>query len=113
MFGRIHAGVAKDPSALLHSLLKLDGKTEQCRVGQFKSAKAAMRERNVERALRLAAIPALAGGDFMQQSTDEDSGLRRAFEAQEEIARDRHVVAAQNESLDVCLVQLTHCGRLS
>src|SRR5579859_4865465 len=113
MFGRIHAGVAKDRSALLHPLLKLDRKTEQCRVGQLKSAKAAMRERNVERALRLAAIPALAGSDLMQQLTDQSAGFCRACEAQEEIARDRHVVAAQNESLDVCLVQLTHCGRLS
>ena len=68
-----------------------------------------MGECDVERALRLASIPALAGGDLAEQAAIRAARARCVFKVQEEIAGERQVVAAQNEALDVGRVELTHC----
>ena len=112
-FGRIRASVSENSRAMLHALLKFDGKRKQRGIGQFKMPEAVVCERDVYRALRLGAVPALAGGYIAEQASNQATRSRCVFKVQEEIARDGQVVAAQNKALNIGLVELTHFGRQS
>ena len=98
--GALQAGVAENASAALHALLELDGEPDEGCYGEIECGEAAMGEGDVDGALRLALIPVLAGGD------DGKSGRQSACrlcvcKVKEAVARVGHVVAAQDEALDV------------
>jgi hypothetical protein len=113
VLGCVEAGVAENASAALHALLEFDRKREQGCLGKIERGESAMGEGDVDGALRLAGVPMLAGGDDGKQTADQLAGARGIFKVKEEIARERHVVAAQDKALDVGLVELTHCVRQS
>src|SRR5271166_3649326 len=104
--------IAKDAGAGFHPLLKLNGKGENGGDGQIEAHQARVGEGDIDGAWRLIAlVPALAGGDDMEQTADQLSRPLGIFEMEKDVAGQREVVAAQDESLDVCRVQFTHCDR--
>src|SRR5580658_3189401 len=111
--GGVLACVSQNRRALLHALLKLDRKAEKRRGRQVERRQTRMRESDVDCALRLSAVPPLACSDSMNQAANQLARARRIVKAQKNIACDREVVSAQNEPLNVSVVQLTHCGRQS
>ena len=78
--------VAEDLGALLHSFLKLNGKTQEGCGGEFERHESAMGEGDVEGALRSSMVPALACGDLIDETEDEIPGAGRVFEVEEEMA---------------------------
>ena len=76
MVGRVDAGVPEQRGPLPHPLLKLDRKSEQRGERKFQMLQAAMGERDIHGALRLTAVPALAGGHMAEQPSDQ--ATRRA-----------------------------------
>src|SRR5580658_4828841 len=113
VFRRVDAGVAQDSRAALHALQELDRKTEHGCLGKVERGKSAMGEGDVDCALRLSGIPMLAGGDHGKQPADQRASTCSVFKMQEDIARERQVIAAQDEALNIGLVELTHFCRQS
>ena len=109
----VDAGVAQKLCALPHALLKFNRERNQRGQRKFKTLETTKRKADVEGALRLASIPALAGGDLVEQAANQIARLLRASQSQEEIASHRQVIATQNESLNIGGVEFTHCDHLS
>ncbi len=113
VLGGVAAGVAEDAAAGAHALLELDGEADEGGDGELEFDEAFVSEGDVYRALRLALVPELAGGDDGEEAIDEGGAGLCVGEVEEAVARVGHVVAAQDEALDVGWVELTHCGPLS
>src|ERR1039457_384012 len=71
-----------------------------------------VREPDVDGGLRLAVIPALAGGDVRDDLANEIPPRLGTLQFQQQIAGEREVVAAQHESLYIGDVQISHLGAL-
>jgi hypothetical protein len=113
MLGGVQTGVSEDGGSLFHALLELDWKGEQGCIRQIKGSESAVGKCDVQGVRRFSAVPALAGRYLAKQTIYKVAGTGRVFEVQEEISGDGHVVASQNEALNICRVQFTHFDRQS
>ena len=107
VFAGVAAGVAQNLLARLHALEKLHRKTQQGGIGQPQPHQSFVRERNVHGGLRLT-LPALAGRNVRNDLAYEIAPLFRAVQFQQQVPRERKVVAAQYESLYIGDVQFNH-----
>jgi hypothetical protein len=109
----VQPGISKNTGSLLHALLKLDRKTEQRSIRQIHGTQSTMSKRDVDRALRFSAVPALTGSHFVKQPAHQTTGPGWVFKMKEDIPREGQVVTSQNKPLNIRLVELTHFGRPS
>jgi len=111
--GVVPAGVSENVGPLPHALLELDRETEQRRIGQFQGNQASMSERDIHRALGLSAVPLLSGGYLSKQPANQLAGALGVRKFKKDVTGNGQIVPTQSKTLDVGLVELTHCARRS
>jgi hypothetical protein len=109
MLGRVPARVGKDVAARPHSLLELNGKTEQTGLGQTKPNQTFMREGHVQGGHRLLVVlPAFACSNHLQQALYEPACILRVQEFKQKIACVREIVAFQRKALNIRDIDFIH-----